>query len=282
MRKTLPCLTLVALLAGDAAVAAAQTLPTSQPKFVSIVREQVKIGRGAEHAKFEAAWPAAYEKAKSTQTYLALVSLTGSRETWYVTPFESHAALEEAVRREDADPVLSAELERLSKADAEFLSDFKSLQAMARPDLSHGEFPDISKVRFYEVTVFKVKPGHESGFAAVAKAYATAAGRVAPKARWRTYEVMAGAPSGTFLVFSSLESFAELDQGLSDGLSMYKSFSGEELVAMQKFLSEGLLSSESNRYRLDPLQSYVPKETREKDPAFWMPKPPPAKKPARP
>jgi hypothetical protein len=166
--------------------------------------------------------------------------------------------------------------------DAEFLSDLRSLQAAARPDLSHGEFPDLAKVRYYEITIFRVKPGYESGFAAVAKAYAGAAGKSAPKAAWRTYQVMAGAPGGTFLVFSSLESYAAFDDMVADGAKMYGAFSGDELVAMQKFLSEGLISSETNRFRLDPKQSYVPKELRERDPAFWMPKPAAAKKPGQP
>ena len=30
--------------------------------------------------------------------------------------------------------------------------------------------------------------------------------------------------------------------------------------------------AETNRYRLDPVQSYVPQETRAKDPEFWKSK----------
>ena len=194
MKKTAATSTLVALLTGSSTLAPAQSLPTSQPKFLLILREQVKIGHGEDHAKYEAAWPAAYEKAKSAQAYIALVSMTGARESWYVTPFESHAALGENMKREDADPVLSAELERLGKGDADYLSDLRSMYAMARPDLSHGAFPDASKQRFYSITVFHVKPGYDSAFAAVAKSYAAAADRSAPNARWRTYQVMAGAP----------------------------------------------------------------------------------------
>ena len=36
--------------------------------------------------------------------------------------------------------------------------------------------------------------------------------------------------------------------------------------------AEGTSKSWSNRFRLEPRQSYVPAETRQKDPAFWMPK----------
>jgi hypothetical protein len=280
MHKSIARFALTGLLGAVAGAAAAQALPATQPKFLQVIREQVKMGRAAEHSRFEAGWPAAFEKHKSAMPYLALVSMTGSRETWYVTPFESHAAMGEAMKKEEADPVLTAELERLSRGDAEFLSDWRSLQAAARPDLSYGQFPDLAKVRFYEITIFRVRPGHDAGFAGVARAYAEAAAKAAPKAAWRTYEVMAGAPGGTYLVFGSLESFGEFDRLIAEGEAMFKSFSAIDGAAMQKFSADGLISAETNRFRLDPVQSYVPKETREKDPAFWMP--PPPKKPAKP
>jgi hypothetical protein len=290
MRKIALSLVLATLgTAGLAPAAFTQTLPTAQPKFLTLIRERVKLGRAADHAKHEAGWPVAYEKAKSTQAYVALASMTGPPEVWYLTPFESHAALDEVTRREEADPVLSGELERLQRADAEFVSDIQFMQAAARPDLSHGAFPDISKVRFYEITEFHVKPGHESGFAAVAKVYAAMAAKAAPKASWRTYQVMAGAPSGTFFVLSSLESYGEFDQSIADGMKMMGSLSAEDAISLQKFDAEGLeRPAETNRYRLDPGQSYVAREVREKDAAFWMPKKTlgtakvPAKKPAQP
>lgn len=280
MQITNPRWAVLAVVTGLAGPAMAQTLPVAQPKYISIVREQVKMGRGAEHSKFEAGWPAAYEKAKSPMSYLALVSMTGSRESWYITPYESHAAMGEAMKKEEADAVLSAELERLSKGDAEFLSDLRRMEVAARPDMSHGQFPDLAKVRFYEISIFRVRPGHETGFANVAKAYAAAAAKAAPKAAWRTYEAMAGAPGGTYLVFSSFESYADFDRNMAEGEAMFKSFSVEDAMTMQKFSADGLISVETNRYRVDPVQSYVPKETREKDPAFWMP--PPPKKPTKP
>jgi hypothetical protein len=38
-----------------------------------------------------------------------------------------------------------------------------------------------------------------------------------------------------------------------------------------KFMKEGLISATTNRYRLDPRQSYVDAATKAKDPAFWSP-----------
>ncbi len=149
--------TFVAFMLGCAGSAFAQGMPTSQPTLLTIVREDVKIGRGDDHARFEAGWPAAYAKAKSPDYYLAFVSMTGPNEAWYVTPWASHTAMAEGMKREAADPVLSAELKRLTRGDAEFLNNVRVMQAVGRTDLSAGAFPDLAKVRFTEITWFRVR-----------------------------------------------------------------------------------------------------------------------------
>ena len=286
MRKTFLTLTASALFAASAGTALAQGMPTTQPKFLQISREQVKMGRAADHSKWEAGWPAAYAKAKDPYSYIALASLTGPSEVWYVVPFPSQAAFGDSMAREDADSALAAELARLSRGDAEFVSESTSLQALARPDLSYGNFPDLAMMRFWEITTFRVKPGHDEEFAAAAKAYASASARSAPNASWRTYEVVAGAQGGTFLVFSSFGAFADFDKASTEGEATWKGLTSDERTALQKFSSDGTVNTVTNRYRLDPVQSYVPAETRQKDPAFWNPKPakaaakPAAKKPS--
>jgi len=286
MRRIPPALIPLMLLGLSPTSALSQALPTSQPKFLNIIREEVKVGRAADHSKWEAGWPAAYGKAKSPTTYIALVSLTGPSEAWYVVPFASQAAFGENGAREEGDAALTAELDRLSRGDAEFVSAITSMQAVARPELSHGAFPDLAMMRFWEIGTFQVKPGHDEEFEAAVKAYATAAGRSAPNASWRTYQVVGGAPDGTYLFFSSVASYGDFDKAKEESDATWKGLNGDERSAMQKLFEAGTVSSWTNRFRLDPVMSYVPAETRQKDPAFWMPKPavkpaakPPAKKP---
>jgi hypothetical protein len=272
MRKSFLSLTLLALAAGSAATALAQGLPTTQPKFLHIYREQVKAGRAADHSRWEAGWPAAFEKAKFPDTYIALESVTGPTEVWFVSPYASQGAFGESMARQNADPVLSTETDRLAHGDADFVSEMNAIEAVARPDLSHGTFPDLATMRFWEITTFRVKPGHADDFAAAAKAWASASARSAPSANWRTYEVVAGAAGGTFLVFGSVASFADFDKGMAEGEATFKGLTFEERTTLQKYSAEAALSTVTNRFRLDPRQSYVPAETRQKDPAFWMPK----------
>jgi len=257
----------------------AQGLPTAQPNFVTVVREEVKIGRNAEHQRIEAGWPAAYEKAKSPDYYLAYVSMTGRPEAWYVQAFDSHKALGDSMKREEDDAVLSAELKRLSRADADVLNNVTVMHLMARKELSYGGFPDIAKQRFVEITTFRVRPGHEAQFEAAARAYGAAAKRSAPTTSYRVYEIMAGVQGPAYLIFSSMGAFGEFDKGVQDGQAIMKGASQAERDALDKFGTDALISAETERYRVDPVMSYVPKETRVADPAFWMPKKPAAAKP---
>ena len=271
MKPALAILPPALLYLSCASMALSQGVPTTQPALLSITREEVKLGHGASHAALEKGWPAAYARAKSTDYYLALVAMTGPNETWYVGGYESHTARAASMKREDGDAVLTAELERLRRADADHISSVRTVEAMARPDLSHGTFPDLAMMRFWEVTTFRVRPGHEQGFAAAAKAYVAAATRAAPGSSWRTYEVLAGLPGPTYFVFGTMENFAEFDRGMQQNEALMRAFTPDELAVLEKFASAGLVNSETQRFRLDPGQSYVDASTRAKDPAFWSP-----------
>ena len=272
MRKSTLSLTLLALVAGSAATALAQGMPTTQPKFMHIFREQLKPGTAGEHAKWEAGWPAAFEKAKSPYHYIALQSITGPPEVWYVSPLGNQAAYAEMMAAEQKDPALAAEVERLAKGDGQFLSEQTALQAVAMPELSFGAFPAVGKMRYYEITTFRVRPGHYEAWVAGTKAYMAASARSAPNASWRTYSVVAGAPGDTYLVFSSVGSFAEFDKMMTEGEATWKGMTAEESATLGRFMKESVMSVGTNRYRLDPGQSYVNAETKAQDPAFWSPK----------
>jgi len=271
MTRPLAALQAALLLVSSASFAFSQGMPTSQPNLIQITREEVKTGHNAMHSAFEAGWPAAFAKAKSPNYYLAMVSLTGPNEAWYVSPYASHAALGESMKLENDDKALSTELARLQKGDADHINSVRTIQAVARTDLSYGAFPDMGLARFWEVTTFRVRPGYDEAFANVAKTYAAAAKRAAPGMSWRTYEVMAGIPGPTFFVFSSVQSFAEFDKGMQDGMAIGKSFTPEEQQMLEKFSSSGLINAETQRFRLDPVQSYVDAATKAKDPKFWSP-----------
>jgi hypothetical protein len=249
----------------------AQGLPQKQPKFLTIICEQVKIGQASDHTRWEAGYPAAFEKAKATDYYLAMTSLTGPSQAWYIIPSDSYAAIGDRLKRQDKDPVLSAELNRLDKGDAQYVNNVQTIVALARPELSVGAFPDLAKARFYEMAIFDVRIGREQDFEQMAKAYAAAAQRAAPKTSYRMYEVQAGRHLPSFIFMTSLESYGELDQKLIDSQETFKQATADEMTVLKKF-GDVTERVEDIHFQIDPVQSYVPKETRQKDPEFWMPK----------
>ncbi len=273
MSRITGCVLSFVVLAG-ASAALAQSLPTSQPNLLQIYIEQVKVGHTEDHAKVEAGWPAAFEKAKSPYTYIALVSMTGPGEAWFVVPFDSNAAIADSLKRED-EPTLAASIQRLSKLDGDQINSVDSVLAMARKDLSHGAFPDTAKQRYYDVTIFHVKPGHARDFEAAAKAYGAATDRGAPDTSYRVYQVLAGMPGTTYLIFSSVTSYEAYDKVMADDQAIMKAATAEEMNTLEKFSQECLINSETIRFRLDPVMSFVPQAVKAADPEFWLPKPAP-------
>jgi hypothetical protein len=278
MRKLSSVATLVSLVGIGPAFA--QSLPTAQPNYLQITMEEVKVGHDDDHSKVEAGWPAAFEKAKSPYFGIGMVALTGAPQAWFLSPFESNQAMGDSIKRSADDPVLAAELARLSRADATHINGLRNVLLTARKDLTHGPFPDAGRQRFYEVTIFRVRPGHEEQFTEAAKAYGAAAGRLAPNTAYRVYEVAGGMPSPAYFVISSVVAFGDFDKNFSDGESTMKGMTKDEQAALQKFSAEGLINVETQRFRLDPNMCYVPKEVRAQDPAFWTPKKPVAKVPS--
>jgi hypothetical protein len=250
------------------AVDSAQSLPTTQPGMVEIAIEDIKLGHNDDHETNEAAWAAAFEKAKHPAPYLALVSMTGRPQVWFTTAYESHAAIGNALKFTTDNKALDSEISRLTRLDAEHIEGVRIVQARARPDLSYGAFPDVATQRFWEITTFRLRPGFDGPFAAAAKAYAASASRNAPKTSFRTYEVLAGLPAPTFIVFGSVVAFADFDAVMKSGDASMKGLNAQEQDAMAK-VGPGLISTETQRFRLSPKMSYVPADVRAKDPKFW-------------
>lgn len=243
-------------------------LPAAQPPRLMIIREQVKAGQSAAHVRHEAGWPAAFAKANSPDYYIALTSITGPTEAWYLIPWASHAAEAASMKRDAKDPVLSAELDRLAAADADFITGVTTVQLMARTDLSLGKFPSIAKVRFFEVSIFSVRQGQEAKIDSIIKTYGEVRKRVSPDASYRIYTVAAGMPGPTYFVITSVEDYAEFDRTMSEHQKVFETATPEESAVFAKW-GEAVMKSETNRFRLDPTMSYVSKEVRDSAPDFW-------------
>ncbi len=269
MRTYVRLLLSLMLLAATSGTVAAQGMPTSQPGMLSIIVESVKPGMDAAHAANEAGWPAAYEKANSPWNYLAISSMTGESEVWFMSPYASFAAEGESMKETDAKPALGSELDRLWAADGQYLSGTRSFQAMARPDLSYGAFPDLAMVRFYEITMFRIRLGREQSWEAAAKVYMEQVKKNAPGMSYRVYQVTAGMPGGYYMIFSSVTDYADFDKMMADGNAMWEKVSPKDMATLQTSMANDAQMVITNRFRVSPSMSYVSADTKAKAPDFW-------------
>ncbi len=261
MGQSLRTIALVVLGAAPGSVFG-QVAPTTP--YLQIVREVVKIGHaGAAHAATEVNWLAAYRRTGIANHYLAMETAFGPTEAWFVSGHQSLAAIEELNVAIANSPGLGKTLERNWAADAAHLVDARVLLLRHRPALTYGPGPALPTTRMMEVTIFRVRPGGEGGFSEAATLYRTAVEQAKVPVHWATYEVMAGMPGPTYMVFSAKNSMADLDPG-----PVEKAISaeiGKRLAAA----SQSLISIETLVFNFSPEMSYLPAAWIAQDPKFW-------------
>lgn len=247
----------------------AQDSVTPPPKVLQIIREVIKPGHGPAHAKTEAGWPAAFAKANGTAHYIAMTSTTGPGEALFVGAWDSFAAFEKDGQETEKNAPLTAELERLSQADGEHLSNWNNVFATYREDLSYRAPVSIPKMRHFSITTYRVKPGRNAEFAAARKLISAVHEKRNMDEHWAMYQVTSGMPAGTFLLIMPLKSLAEIDAAATIHDKAYEdALAAESQNKLGDLMNASLDSSTNNIYSFSPKMSFAPKEWTVAD-AFW-------------
>lgn len=253
-----------------------QTPPPAKgapPRILQILREDVKPGRSAAHQKYETGWPRAFAKANWPTNYLAMTSITGPSEAWFMTGYESFGAWQKDRENLDRNEALKNEDDRLVQGDAEFLSGSRSIVAAYREDLSYTLPVELPRMRYFRVVTFRVRPGHDSDFMEATKVVRAGYEKANIEGGFATYQIVSGMPTPTYLVLVPMKSLDEIDSGMIKARKVQEAEGEEAQKKMAKLAADGYLSIESNLYALDPKMSYPAKDFAAVDPEFWNPKP---------
>jgi hypothetical protein len=262
------CLTVVAPLAARAQAPAAD----DPAKLIRIYREEIKPGRVGAHERNESAWVQAFAKANTGAHYVALTSMTGPPEAWFIEPHDTFAAIEKIDKEIEKNPALVAEIEGLSAKDGELLSGSRGLIARYREDLSYRPSPvNLGKAHYCGVFMERVKPGYRQDYEESTKLDVAAYTKAGiSNERWIAYQVSAGASGGLFMYFVPMTSLAEGD---IDNEKAYAAAMGPRGQARQSGITrQSVTSSEFQIFSISPKMSYLPKEVTAADPDFWTPK----------
>jgi hypothetical protein len=258
------------LIVGGLGSAMAQET-TPPPKVLSIQREFIKPGKGgAPHEKTESAFVQAMTRAKWPTHYLAVNSLSGKPRALFLTGYDSFAAWEKDVMAEQNNPTLSAALDRASVADGDLLSDFDASALLYRDDYSLRSAVDIAHMRYFEISLYRVRPGHNQDWDTLVKMVMAAYEKI-PDVHWATYQAIYGQEGGTYVVFTPMKSAAEIDQSF-DHSKKFMAAMGDDMKKFSELEAVTIESSQHNWFVFSPKMSYVADEWVKADPDFWKPK----------
>jgi len=254
----------------------AQGAPMGPPPIAQIFREVVKPGKGPAHEKYEAEWSRALENAKFPVNFIAISSITGPSEAWFLSGYGSWAEYEKMNNAINGNAALAAVDAKFRPQEVDMLTDARGMVARFRDDLSYepGKEP-LGVNRYFSITRTQIRPGHGAEFEEARKMIKAAHEKAGLTDGFVIYEVTSGAPAGTFLTFVARKTLAELDQGAQIHGPAYQAALGGDSAQkkLAALASSGTITAETNHFAFSPGMSYPAKEIVAADPAFWTPKP---------
>jgi hypothetical protein len=246
---------------------------TPPPKVLQIIVETLKPGQsGNPHMKTEAAFVQAFSDAKWPEHYLGMDALSGRQRAVFFVGYDSFEAWQKDTDATQKNATLSAALDSASIADGALLESLENNSYVFRPDLSLRAPVDIPHMRYMEVTIFNVRPGHGQDWDTLVKMYMAAYEKI-PHAHWATFEKMYGVGSGgRYISITPMKSLAEVDQEMMDDKGFAAAVGPEQMQKLRDLTASTIESIESNLVQFNPKMSYVPDSWVKADPAFWSQK----------
>ncbi len=246
------------------------------PAVLRIFREEIKEGKTAAHEKTEAAFMQAAEKAKYPQHILGLTNITGTSLAVFLEGHATFASIADSLAALD-----TPEFAKLDSDDAALRINQRSLLAAYRADLSFAaDKINVPKMRFVSIETVRVREGAGQKYVELARLLVAAAEKSSDNQPVATYQVVSGAPDGTFLLLQPMESLKSLDEEPKRVQALIQAVPNGPQTVREYY--ETFASNESILFAVDPVMSYVPKEWADASPDFWgrKPAPPVTKAPA--
>jgi hypothetical protein len=243
------------------------------PKVLRIVREDIKEGKGAAHEKTEAKFAQAAARNKYPAQYLAMTTVTGPAQAWFLESHESFVSVADTLSFEDK----ISELGTLDALDAEYRSSSRVWLAVYRPDLSyHAQqlMDGLAKARYFNIITVRIRFEHDLEFAELAKTAVEATEKAESDQPAVVYQVVSGGPVGTYLLMEPAASLKALDDGRARSRALMQAMGESGARKFLKNAGEIIVGEEPVLLAINPKMSCVSKEFAAGDPEFWTPKPP--------
>jgi hypothetical protein len=268
------CLVVVLVLIVSSLTVLAQEGP---PKVLLIVREEIKAGMMGVHSRHSAEYASIFAKLQTPNERIALVPVAGSEnEVVYLNAANSFAEIEkinqETEKRMTAvNASMQSQVDRLDKEAPALHAAMRDMLAVYRPELSFNPGVVVPQMRYFAVTTVRVRPGHDAQYAEyLQKIVNVAREKAKVNLHVAVYQIISGAPGGTYMIFRPMKSLSEYDE--ATGAKVRAAMSEDQRKDADKAVGDAIMSSDVSTYAFAPRMSFVSKEFAAADPDFWHPR----------
>ena len=244
------------LLGGILAISAAPQALTEPPPILQLIRRP-----GSFIAPLRP-----YADARAAVDVVGMASITGVPEAWQIESHQSFASIE------DLDKAVGPAAP--SRQDPLALS--RTLIAFYRPGWSYRADQAIRmfpRAHYFHITIYQVRPDAENDLGELVKLRRLSADSVNLDRPDLAYQVVSGAPSGTFIFLAPLTSLRTMDEGVAETPVYAEAIAAARAKTANKVSADGEISREHMLFRVEPRLSYVTDGFAEADRQFWRPQP---------
>lgn len=271
--RRLLLLALSGVFVSSALAVAAQAAAGPPPNVLVVYREYLRPGMsGSPHEKTEAAFVKMSVDQKWPVHYIGMTSMSGPNRALFLYAYDSFGAWGKDQEAQSANPAYTAANDAAQIDDGAVLSKADTHAFLYHPEMSVHAGLDVSHARYWEITSFVIRPGHEAQWMELVKIYATGFNKI-PDAHWALYESRYGENNGgMWVAFNPMRSLDEVDKGMANSQAFESSLGDPAMKHAAELAADCLQSSQTNLFVVNPKMSYVSDDWTKSAPDIWSQK----------
>ena len=265
--------TIAACLAIGTSALAQENTSQAPPKVLKILRETIKPGQDAAHGANESAWIRALKAAHYDVPTLAMTSLTGDSQVWFLVGFPSWAAYQNYLEKTGRDVAVGRIVSTYGPRERDSVSNTETVTCRYHAEYSYQPNVNIGEYKYIAVGILRFRVGAD--IANYFKTLEAARAKANLDNHTIVYEVNSGAHGGTYLVFTPMSGISRWDSPQNpDFLAALRASNWRQIAG------DSIVDTEQRLFQFSPEMSLPTKEIVAANPGFWNGKPAKQKKAA--
>jgi hypothetical protein len=235
--------------------------PTDPPPIIELVR---KPGNS-----FTAIRP--YADARVAVNVVGMTAVTGLPETWLLEAHYNYASVEDTDRALDAAGAFNSGAAQSGAGQDDVLAPAHTMLLRYRPDLSYRSDQAIRmfpRARYFHVTTYRVRAASDADFQQLVDLRRSSLDSLNLDRPDIAYDVVSGAPSGTYIFLAPIVSLRAMDEGVPN-MPVYAQGIADARAKAKSTATHADIGREHLLLRVEPRLSYVSDAFAEGDREFW-------------